>query len=261
MKKPLHEIKDPKEKLFINILLEYSRKREVQKRAFFTEFYNVEWMKQVIQKHVGLTNMFAYQFFGGYEHAERQVLGFFPTYDTNFVFPIGCLKIIVKTGIGKALSHRDFLGALLGLGLERDIIGDIIIKPFGAYLIIKKSMIDYITCTLTSIGKYQNIELVEVSFSELELSVGSPQVKEINTTVASLRVDSVASVGFGISRTSCTKLIQNDKAKCNGILISPQHFLKEGDIITLRGYGKIKLKQVNGTTKKDRLHICIEKYI
>lgn len=259
MKTLLHPINNPEEKLFIKTILEYSHKRETQNRAFYTDFYNVEWMKHVIQKHIGLSKLGNVQFFGGYESAERQILGFLSIYDQSPILPITCLKIIVKTGIGKSLSHRDFLGSFLSLGLERDTVGDIIIKPFGAYLIIKKNMIDYISSALTNIGKYQNIELIEVCFSKMELE--HPQTKEINTTVASLRVDSVASAGFSISRTTCAKLIQNDKARCNGVLVVPHYSLKEGDIVTLRGYGKIKLKQINGITKKDRMHICIEKYI
>lgn len=259
MKLLLHEISDPKEKVFIKTALEYSNKADAQNKAFFTDFYNAEWMKQTIQKHIGMNNLFGYSFFGGYEYAERQMLGFFGAYGEDQVFPIGCLKIVIKTGIGKSLTHRDFLGALLGLGLERDTIGDIIIKSFGAYVIAKKNIIDYISYSLTGIGRYQNIEITEIDFSELE--VEAPQFKEINTTVASLRIDVIISAGFGISRTVCTKLVQNDKATCNGICVSPSYVLKEGDIATLRGYGKMKLKSINGTTKKDRIHICIEKYI
>jgi len=259
MKRLLHDINDPKEKMFIKTILEYSNKADTQNKAFFTDFHNVEWMKQTIQKHISIKNLVEYKFFGGYDQAERQVLGIFPTYDTTNLFPIGCLKVSVKTGIGKPLSHRDFLGAFLGLGLERDTIGDIMIKPFGAYVILKSNILDYISYTLTGIGKYQNLEIAEVCFEALELEM--PKLQEINTTVASLRIDSVMAAGFGLSRTTCTKLIQNDKATCNGMTVSPTYILKEGDTASLRGYGKIRLKIINGLTKKDRRHICIEKYI
>lgn len=254
-----HEISDPREKAFIKTVMEYTYKADIQNKAFFTSFYNKEWMEQTIQKHIRLNNLSNYKFFGGYEYAERQILGFFPYYDTERVFPIAYLKINVKTGIGKPLSHRDFLGALLGLGLQRDTIGDIILKPFGAFLIIESHMTDYIRGVLTGIGKYHSIDINEISLLELEIE--APKTKEIYTTVASLRADVIAAAGFGISRTTSAKFIQNEKARCNGIEVSSSCLLKEGDIITLRGYGKIKLKQVNGLTKKDRLHICIEKYI
>ncbi|MDF2593780.1 MAG: hypothetical protein K0R69_121 [Clostridia bacterium] len=254
-----HEISDPKEKAFVKSALEYMRKADTQNKAFYTDFYNADWMRQVIQKHIGTNNLTGYKLFGGYEEAERQMLGFFPGYETDFLFPIDCLKVNVKTGIGRALSHRDFLGALLGLGIERDTIGDIMIKPFGAYIIIKDIMTEYISYMMTSIGRYHTIEISAIELRELKID--KPETKEINTTVASLRTDAVLSAAFGLSRGTCTKLIQNDKAKCNGTDISPSHLLKQGDVVTLRGYGKMKLKQINGITKKERLHICIEKYI
>jgi RNA-binding protein YlmH len=259
MKIILHEINDPKEKALIKTVLEYSNKADKQNRAFFTDFYNAEWIKLTLQRHIGINNMCKHMLYGGYDTAERQMLGIFPACDITEAFPIGCLKVNVRTGIGKPLTHRDFLGALIGLGLERDRIGDIIVKPFGAYIIVKNNIIDYISYTLTGIGKYQNIEITEVCFSDLELEM--PKLKEINTTVASLRIDGIIAAGFGLSRTTCTKLIQNDKATCNGMNVSPSYLLKEGDSVALRGYGKIKLKQINGITKKDRIHVCIEKYI
>ena len=259
MEKILHQITDSKEKLFIKTILEYADRAEKQNRAFFTDFYSVAWMKQVIDKHLRVEDRSRCQFFGGYLDAERQILGIFPRLDDEMLFPITCLKIIVKTGIGKSLSHRDFLGALLGLGIERDKIGDIIIEPFGAFIIIKENMADYVFTSLTSIGKYQNIEISIADFTDLNVSV--PKTKDMHTTVASLRLDVIVSAGFGISRAESLKLIQSDKAKCNGMDTSASYLLKEGDHVTLRGYGKIKLKQINGTTKKDRIHVCIEKYI
>ncbi|MDF2878198.1 MAG: hypothetical protein K0S30_1294 [Clostridia bacterium] len=259
IKRLTHEISDPKEKAFVKSVLEYMHKSDIQNKPFFTDFYNAEWMHQMLQKHIGINNLSGYRLFGGYEEAERQMLGFFPTYETDFLFPIACLKVSVKTGIGRALSHRDFLGALLGLGIERDTIGDIMLKPFGAYILIKETMAEYVSYMMTGIGRYHMIEIAAIDFSELEID--KPQTKEINTTVASLRIDAILSAAFGLSRGTCTKLIQNDKAKCNGTDISASHLLKQGDIVTLRGYGKIKLRQINGITKKERLHICIEKYI
>ena len=259
MKRLTHEISDPKEKLFIKQVLEYTHKAEVQNRSFFTDFYNGEWMRQTIKKHLGKEELIDCCYFGGYPGAERQMLGLLAEYDSQESFPISCLKIQIKTGLGKPLSHRDFLGALLGLGIERDTMGDIIVKPFGAYIIAKDSMIEYISYSLTGIGRYQSVEMTKMDLSALE--VEPPEVKEIHATVASLRTDAVIAVGFGISRTTGLKLIQNDKATCNGVLVSQSYTLKEGDIMTLRGYGKIKLKAINGKTKKDRLHICIEKYI
>lgn len=253
----LERIANPDDKRFIKKIMEYNYKAEMQYRPFFTDFYNKEWMTQLLKQYLGIQSNF--YFFGGHAEAERQMLGIAPFELEGAEFPIMCLKIEVKTGIGKPLSHRDFLGALLGLGIERDAIGDIIIKPFGAYIIVEEAIGHYIRAMLTSIARYQNIEITEIEYTALDID--PPITKEIRAIVSSLRLDAVIAAGFGLSRSICVKLIQGDKVKCNGISLSAKSLVKEGDYLTVRGYGKLKLAKINGTSKKDRLHITIEKYI
>ncbi len=259
MKQTLNHIHDVDEKRFVKMILEYSKRAEQQYRPFFTNFYNKEWLKNMLDCYVDEPTKQMCFFYGGFETAERQVLGIAPYDIQEEDFPIMALEVRVKTGIGKLLTHRDYLGALLGLGIERDTIGDIVIKPFGAYIIASESMISYISSNLLSVGRYQNIEQQIIPFSQLVID--PPQVKIYETTVASLRVDVIVAAAFGLSRGTCTKLIQAERVKCNGIMSTNKQLIKEGDHITVRGYGKIKLKQINGLTKKDRLHITIEKYI
>lgn len=252
-------ITNEEEKRFLKTVVEYSHKSFTQNRELYTDFYNGDWMKEVISRYIGFNNLHNYRFIGGYDDAERQVLGF--VYDKDYIYnnPISAIKITVKTGIGKALGHRDFLGAILGLGIDRSKIGDIIIKPFGAYVIADEEISEFLRWNFTQIGRYSNIEIEKIELDELEID--KPEVKEIQGTVSALRADAVFAVAFGVSRTTASKLLQNDKGRCNGIPISSSSILKEGDAGTLRGYGKIRLKSVNGTTKKDRIHITIEKYI
>lgn len=252
-------IKGIEEKQFVKTVIDYTKRADQQYRPFFTDFYNKDWMQSLIDQYAGKSGYVNYMFFGGYEGAERQVLGIAPYEITEEDFEIGAIWIDVKTGIGKALTHRDYLGAILGLGIERCMIGDIIPSLNGAYVILSVNMIPYIRSQLTSIGRYQKIEITEVEMSSLQAC--KPKIKEINTTVSALRMDTVIAATFGLSRTECAKLIQGDKARCNGMAVTPSDMLKEGDAITLRGYGKAKLKSVNGHTKKERLHITIEKYI
>ncbi|PHV71135.1 hypothetical protein CS063_07340 [Sporanaerobium hydrogeniformans] len=259
MKDVLQYVTDPKEKLFLKTLIEYIARVEKNDYSLFTNFHDGLWMKQVVQKYLGASWMSQFAYFGGYKEAQRQILGVLASYDNEPEVPICCLKLTVKTGIGKPLSHRDYLGALLGLGLERDLIGDIIVQLEGAYIVVKANIADYIACSLTQIGRYTVSEMQEVPMSAIPESM--QPIKVIRTTVASLRADTVLAAGFGLSRNNCAKLIQGDKATCNGMKVSVSTPLKEGDILTLRGYGKMKLKEINGQTKKERFHICIEKYI
>ncbi|MGL6173236.1 MAG: RNA-binding protein [Cellulosilyticaceae bacterium] len=252
-------ITNEEEKRFLKKVVEYSHKSFTQNRELYTDFYNGDWMKEVINKYIGIRNLHNYIFIGGYDDAERQVLGF--VNDEAYIYenPVCAVKVIVKTGLGKNLTHRDFLGAILNLGIDRSKIGDIIIKPFGAYIILDQEIREFIRWNLTQIARYSQIEMEEIELDKLEID--APNLKEIQGTVSGLRADAVFAVAFGISRTTASKLLQNDKGRCNGIPISSSSLLKEGDKATLRGYGKMHLKAVNGMTKKDRMHITIEKYI
>lgn len=259
MKQTLAHIKDDTERQFVKTVMTSTQKAFLQGRPFFTDFYNEDWMQSLILQYVGQPPDVIYRFYGGYPEAERKILVISPDEIPEEACGIGALKIEVRTGVGKALTHRDYLGAILGLGIERRLIGDIMIKPFGAYVIASEVMLDYIRSQLTGIGKYHKLDVKVIPLEEI--AVESPQVKEMNVTVSSLRADAVLAVSFGISRSECTKLIQGDKAKQNGRAVSGSGLIKVGDTLTLRGYGRIRLKSVNGQTKKERFHITIEKYI
>ena len=233
------KISDPQEKLFVKSFLEYMYKAEQQNRAFFTDFYNKDWMVQILRQYVGFIPEGMIAYFGGYEDAERQMISIAPYPLEIWEWPMSSLKIEVKTGIGKALTHRDYLDALLGLGIVREAIGDIILAPFGAYVILKAQIVDYVSVHLTSIGRYQNVTLTAISFEEIVPEL--PNIKTMQLTVASLRLDAILAGGFGISRGVAAKLIQADKAKCNGVIVSASYLVKEGDTVTLRGFGKLKV--------------------
>lgn len=250
-------ISDPEEKYFIKTVWQSVQKAEYGYIQFFTDFYEQKWMETIIKRYLGVSVLDKVTFYGGYVNANRQILGICSLYE-KCEFPIVCLKITVKMGMGKSLTHRDFLGALLGLGLERSVIGDIVIKPFGAYIMVKQQLADYICMALTSIGKYQHL-LIERVIDTTDI-IDTPRVKLVEASVSGLRADAVFAAGFGISRTAVTKLFHANKAKCNGIMITSNTLLVEGDVGTLKGYGKIKLKKIGGKTKKNRTHISIEKY-
>lgn len=252
-------IKGNEEKQFVKTIMDYAQRANKQNRPFFTDFHNKDWMNTILSQYIPKESYVDYTFFGGYEEAERQVLAVTPYEISHEDFGIGALRIEVKTGLGKALGHRDYLGAILGLGIERNMIGDIISYESGAYVITLTSMIPYIRSQLLVIGRYQKVIVEEISLNDLQIE--KPKTKDVSTTVSALRMDAVTAAAFGLSRGESTKLIQGDKARRNGLSVTSSELLKEGDTITLRGYGKARLKAVNGYTKKERLHITIEKYV
>ena len=200
--------------------------------------------------------------FGGYEGAERKMLIFLPDYlDENALYeedsPLVCLR--AKFYEGDCPSHRDFLGALMGAGIAREVLGDICVGKDSCDFFVTAEISAYILQNFTSAGRAK-VSLNRIPLSEV--SVPEPEVKEIKDTLASLRLDNVVSSGFRIGRSLAAQYIGAGKAAINGLPCEkPDKAVAEGDKISLRGMGKIKLKTVGGQTKKGRISVVIDRYV
>lgn len=196
--------------------------------------------------------------FGGYDMAERLKLGFFPEYEEadEAAFPITAIELRYNTQFSSKLSHRDFLGAILGLGITRERLGDIILEEGRAVAFADSDIADYICINL------ERVKRTKVSCKILEnYKPKKAEITEKKFTVASLRLDAVLSNAFNLSRGKTSELIKGEKAYLNWKNeASPSKLVCENDTVTLRGYGRIKLLKIIGTTKKDRILINIGIY-
>ena len=195
---------------------------------------------------------------GGYDGAERCVAILLP--EENYLLedeeiPFVPLKIEYPVQVG----HRDILGSILGLGVERNAVGDILVFKSDCYVFIMKDIAHYVEQNLVKVGR-QNISIKEVGFDE----VCVPEVKteEINTTVASLRLDCIIAEGFRLSRETAKAAVEKQIVQLNHRIIgTPSQNVKENDVISLRGKGKIILESVSGESKKGRIWVKILRYI
>ncbi|MHB8065463.1 MAG: YlmH family RNA-binding protein [Ruminiclostridium sp.] len=222
----------------------------------FLSPYEATIAKRVLDK----VNDTFYTFIGGYEGAERVIAAISSDFvDEENAFnnaPLSFLRI--TPAIEKPLSHRDYLGSLLGLGIKREKIGDILVCESYADVFLIDKLAEYILYNLEKIGNTK----VECELLDL-YEYTAPQKKEklITTTVASLRADSVASSGFRISRTKVLDFFRAQRVNVNWELVqNPSKQLSEGDVISIRGMGRIVLEKVAGTTKKDRTNIVIKRF-
>lgn len=200
----------------------------------------------------GLFKNIPYVTFGGYDEAERKAI-FIGVEDFSLDFNKYMSIIRVKSNNG--LSHRAVLGSVLGLGIKREMIGDILVNDTSCDIIVLSLVSDFLLNNLKFVGR----EKVAVSIKRLdELVEAVDTSKEIKTTVSSLRVDAVISAAYGIAREESAKLVKSELVKVNFLGIkSPSAKLKEGDVISVRGKGRVTLANVLGQSKSDRIKVVL----
>lgn len=201
-------------------------------------------------------------FFGGYEDAQRKLLVYLPDYlDETALYtsdsPIVCLSCTYFQG--DKLSHRDFLGALIGAGVAREAIGDICVGQGRCDLFVTAELGAYLEQSFQSAGRTK-LSVRRIPLTEAELP--EPEVKELRDTLASLRLDSVIASGFRIGRSLACQYVTGGKVSIDGLPCEkPDRNVAQGCTIAVRGLGKLKLYAVNGKTKKDRISVVIHRYV
>lgn len=197
-------------------------------------------------------------FWGGYDGAERRQLHFLPDWQVEPDYEaIRCLRCTFYEA-GR-LTHRDFLGSLMGLGLTREKIGDILVAENSADVVVSQSVADHLLREWTAAGRTA-IHVAEIEPSELNVPV--QQTKTLRDTVSSLRLDSVLSVGFSTSRGKAAEVIGAGRVQVNWTdCQKPDRLLRQGDVVSVRGAGKCRLTEVGGATKKGRVFITVERYL
>lgn len=199
--------------------------------------------------------------YGGYEDAERRVMVFLPDYVDELTpsdEPLEILRVSIPKG-GKKLSHRDYLGSILALGIDRNVTGDIVVRDDGADIIILKSMEEFLLSHYDQAGHtHLKTEIVPIE----ALNLGKTTSKIKNDTVASLRLDNLVGSAFNMARSKAQEAIKGGICFVNGLQVTkPDKELEEGDKLVLRGFGKAKVLKINGKTRKDRLSIELEIFL
>ena len=199
------------------------------------------------------------RFLGGYEDAERCVCAFLPEYmDVETFDGITCIRIQTASALPNPLTHRDYLGALMGLGLKRETIGDILVRDDGADIVVLSDISGYLCEHFTGAGRAR---FHAVPIDRSALIVPPVQTTVERDTVPSLRLDCVLASAFHLSRTAAGEYIEAGSVFVNALqIVKKDCKVEEGDKITLRGRGKAKLKAVLGRSKKGRIFIEIERY-
>lgn len=205
-------------------------------------------------KYLRMRHDITYIFSGGFDGAERVRLFFLPDYISEDSFPLNenITAIYAKCPFGNP-SHRDWLGSLMGLGIKRETVGDILALGDEGYILCTPQIAGFICDNLTRIGRL-GVKCREVPLSDIR--VPEPVFDVVSGTVASLRADTVLSLAFGISRTKAAELIRDGKFSLDHIeelCISRE--ISEGMLLSLRGFGRARLAGIGGISKKGRQFI------
>lgn len=198
-------------------------------------------------------------FDGGYRGAERQRAALVHSdFAGTPSFDIAAVRVSWQEDFSR-LTHRDILGALTGLGLDRSSLGDILIRKGTATVIADARIKDFIVENFTEAGDAK--VLADICGLD-EIAPREERTKDISATVASLRVDSVAAAGFGISRSRAAADIEAEKLKLNwqGVK-NAAHPVKEGDVLSLRGRGRVEVLEIRGKTKKGRIAVSLKRFL
>lgn len=251
-------------------LINLSYQRSIPAYSQFCNMSELELAYQALDAfygHVSVSEGVQYKLSGEYPEAERKIICFLPEDRPDLAdtkdFPIACVCFSpANKKFCDELNHRDYLGTIMGLGITRDRIGDILVKKdpvfkaSTAYVFCKKDMVSL----LEDINRIRHTTVVakEVEFSSVDWEI---TYNTITGSVSSFRLDAILALAIRTSRSQTVTLIQSGKVFLNGrICTENAKKLEEGDIFSIRGYGKFRYDKANAISKKGRYHITVKQY-
>lgn len=228
-----------------------------------TNFLDIYQQSAVIE-HLKRKKGLRYDFYGGFEECERKTVIFFPDYAENSDYikenpelsPIVALKI--RKDNFSTLSHRDYLGAVMGLGIKREAVGDIFVTQSGCTMAVIRSVAQYIKENLVSVGRGS----VAVEISDCFENTESNSIFETKRCyVSSMRLDGVLAAAFSVSRNTAVEKIRRGEVLLNGVVMSKPDFkVPFGSKLVIHGSGKVMIDEDAGMTKKGRQAFIIRKF-
>lgn len=250
----------PEEKPFVDRMQEWIERSAELHELRRTDFLDPrqQFIATSLANKNGEVNI---RFDGGTEQAERKRAIIAPHYipveyeDAELVV----LEVTSQSDKFEELDHGDFLGALVGLGIKREKIGDIHQHPTFCQIVVTSEMAKFLDVGFRQVHRL-NVLTDIIDIAKLQPVVS--KLEEMTFTVASLRLDGIASDAYRISRSKIVDPIKAGRCRVNWRLEDdPSKFLKEGDVVSIKGLGRFKLTEVDGVTKKGRIRVKIGKYI
>lgn len=238
-----------------------SRLKELSKRSFNRGIWTYsEFLTMAEQALVASASECSFELVGGFEAAERRIAVFGSEENCGYQYeaPLKVIKIEpVSKKFSDNLSHRDFLGSIMSLGIKREVLGDIVIRENTGYVVCLENIAEYLCDNIVQI-KHTTVHC-EVLDSMPEGAMSEPTEKEV--LVSSERVDAVVSAVYNLSRSDSKELFDQKKIFIDSkSVISPSAALKEGNVVSVRGKGRFKYFGVVRQTKKGKIAVSVAVY-
>ncbi|MFC4409285.1 RNA-binding protein [Chungangia koreensis] len=244
------------EQPFIELVAGWVRETEDRYSPKLTDFLDPR-QRFIVQSIVGAAQEIDTSAYGKFEEAERMRMYIHPPYfePTQEDFSVTAFEITYPSKF-LSLEHRDVLGALMSIGVDRSKFGDIRLDEERIQFTINSEMADYVQANLTTIGKAK-VHLNEVSESGSLIPYEDEWLEELHI-ISSMRLDTVLSSVLNISRQKASMLIHGGRVKVNWtVREQPAFELQESDLLSVRGYGRMKIFMIEGRTKKDKIRLQI----
>lgn len=242
------------EHLLIRRVMEWVHQAEFSLRPRFTGFFTDREQALAVAA-LQKCQWETYEFNGGYADAERKLLCIYAAQKPENVFPAQCLAIEMLQK-DKKLTHRDYLGALLSLGIKRECVGDILVGENGAHCFVLERQVPLVCEELSSVGNCN----VRVEIADPRLATRADG-QEHTVSLASLRLDALLAEMIHTSRANAVQLIRDGAVSINHIPVSkPHESVYEGDNFSVRGYGKFRLKKIGAQSRKGRTFVSYLQY-
>lgn len=241
------------ERPFIDQVLDWSHQVENQYTPYLTPFLDPR-EQYIVESVIGQFEDIVINSFGGYEAAERKRLYLSPSYfepsQDDFEIKVAEIRYPKKFA---ELSHGQILGTLMGSGIKRETIGDIITDSDRWQFFAEEAILLFLLPSIVKVGKI-SIQLEEVDYTDIVLPKDAWE--ERDEIVSSLRLDTVLSAVFNISRQKSKELISSNKVKINwNETDRPDTVLSIFDVVSIRGYGRLRIQSIEGKTKKEKIRL------
>ncbi len=256
---------DEEDNLLIAKIEDKINQCKTKNKITYTDFLNMH-EKNVAEKKLKEINFNNYIFYGGYENAERELLIVFPSKFDNFMIEknynniLEIIQIDLPEELYGTYEHRDYLSGIIKLGVVRSKVGDIIVTPKQAQILVEKELSKYFLTNLPELTRFSKSQITAHPLEEIIQK--EVKFKDINVILSSLRLDKFVAELGKTSRNKSIDLIAEGRVFINAENeYKPSKSIKEGDIITIRGKGKFIFNNIEKTTKNGKFLVNVKKYI